>query len=141
MNLSELAEKAHTTAKNKGFYDDTNEVLKELSAAARATALQAFIAQRLMLCTSELAEGLEAQRGGKMNGVGPLSDSEIDQLDDAEYSAYYKEHIKDRFNAEVAGTLIRIGDLAGWLNIDIDRAVALEMRFNELRPVKHGKSF
>ena len=43
--------------------------------------------------------------------------------------------------SELADAVIRIADLAGALGIDLDRAIAEKMAFNEKRPYKHGKKF
>lgn len=43
------------------------------------------------------------------------------------------------FQEELADTYIRLNDLVGQMNIDMDTEVDKKMRANELRPRKHGK--
>ena len=42
------------------------------------------------------------------------------------------------FAVELADILIRVGDLAGFLGIDLDEAVRLKMAYNRTRPHRHG---
>jgi NTP pyrophosphatase (non-canonical NTP hydrolase) len=45
----------------------------------------------------------------------------------------------EEFGDELADTIIRVADLAGYLGIDLGRAVHQKMRRNRERPRKHGK--
>jgi NTP pyrophosphatase (non-canonical NTP hydrolase) len=47
----------------------------------------------------------------------------------------------ENFAEEIADAMIRLLDIAGSLNIDIDKAIAAKMKYNESRPHKHGKRF
>ena len=67
--------------------------------------------EMLMLVTTELAEAMEAYR---------IQDSE-------------------NFNEEIADTFIRLFDLCGGLNIDIEKEIKKKMSRNKKRPYKHGK--
>ena len=86
---------------------------------------------------SELAEKLEALRKNKKADIEKFITFDLEN-DEQFYSAY-QECIKDSDNAELAGTLIRIFDLAGYLGIDIDNHVKWEMRYNSLRCSRQGK--
>lgn len=148
MKINEMASNAHKNANSKGFYDETEMALNELDPIISKLkpqiydcVKQAFIAQRLALITSEVSEALEAARKGHFEPGQYIPDKLIDEMSDAEFAAFYKHDHKDRFAAELAGTIIRIGDLAAWLGIDLERAVELEMRFNSTRPHKHGKTY
>lgn len=44
-----------------------------------------------------------------------------------------------RFGEELADLVIRTGDLAGRLNIDLEKAVQAKMKKNANRPHMHGK--
>ena len=37
--------------------------------------------------------------------------------------------------------VIRIADLCGYLNIDLESHIKAKMRYNESRPYKHGKEY
>ena len=43
--------------------------------------------------------------------------------------------------SELADILIRVGDLAAYLGIDLEAEVAMKMAYNRTRPPKHGKAY
>ena len=69
------------------------------------------IGEALMLIVTELAEAMEAHR----------------HQDDA------------NFKEELADTFIRLLDLCGGLNIDIEKEIYKKSTHNKMRPYKHGK--
>lgn len=71
------------------------------------------IPECLMLIVTELAEACEADRNGD----------------------------KDNFKEEIADVYIRLGDLCGWLDIDIEKEIKKKMTINKNRPYKHGKKY
>lgn len=71
------------------------------------------ISELLMLCVSELAEAQEALRNNNPKN----------------------------FNEEIADVFIRLADLCGGLDIDIEKEIIKKMRKNAKRPYKHGKAF
>ncbi len=101
MELKNLIDECHTTAKEKGFWD------KERN-----------IGEMLMLVVSELGEAIEAHR---KNVFG------VEQ--------------KDTFEDEIADALIRIFDMCGGLDIDVERQLKWKMGFNRTREKLHGKSY
>lgn len=80
----------------------------------------------LMLVVSELSEALEADRKG-------LHANLFDELND--------EEIKNSFECEIADVFIRLFDLCGFLNIDIQRFIEWKMQYNAKRDYKHGKKY
>jgi NTP pyrophosphatase (non-canonical NTP hydrolase) len=144
MKLNDFAKASYENAFNKGFYD----AIAQVHAVSNETLYDALIAQKLALIHSEVSEALEASRTDDKAGLhlpgsvfATVDYSELDEMPDEEFASAYRAKIKDTFEAELAGTLIRVFDLAGWLGVDLDRAVALEMRYNSTRPRKHGKAY
>jgi len=132
MDINALIEKAHSTAKEKGFWD------KERNTG-----------ELLMLIVSELAEALEAdrkQRHCTLNSteleLGVLLSQNVKHEQKKEaYINYYNNNIKGTFEEEIADTFIRLFDLVGGKNINITDHIILKMRFNETRERLHGKKY
>lgn len=47
----------------------------------------------------------------------------------------------ESFAVELADTVIRIADLCGYCDIDLESTIEEKMKYNESRPYKHGKRF
>lgn len=73
----------------------------------------ALVAQKLCLIHSEISEAMEGHRKGLMDDKLP--------------------HRK-MIEVELADAMIRIGDLAGALGLDLGGAIAEKMAFNAKRP-------
>lgn len=122
MEIKELCTRSHETAKEKGFYGNHERRVKFLTdlnctgIVGDLTELE--IIRRLDLIHSELGESLEALRKNKR---GLLE--------------------KDTFEDEIADVFIRLGDLCGWLDIDIEQQIEWKMNFNTTREKMHGKQF
>ena len=69
--------------------------------------------EKLMLIVSELSEALEAARSGD----------------------------EENFAEELADSCIRIFDLCGHMNIDLEKAIESKTRLNTKRPHMHGRKF
>lgn len=108
MKIKALTQQIHDNAVKKGFYK-------------RRTSKVDRINTRLMLIVGELAEAQEELRAGH-----------------APTETYLKDGKPEGFPIELADALIRLLDLAGWLGIDLDKAVKIKTRFNTTRPYKHG---
>jgi NTP pyrophosphatase (non-canonical NTP hydrolase) len=114
MNLNEIRDKAFACAEKHGFHE------KPVN-----------FGERLMLVVSELAEALEADRNGMWSGTNT-----------GDFTAsYYETHIRGTVEEELADAIIRIGDIAGIYNINLDGYVRAKMAYNETRPYKHGKVY
>ena len=141
-SITELVKKAHENAVNKGFYespiygtpgvDDKN------------------VGELLMLITSELGEALEAHRKGnftkfeypynllsKEKLIADLQSKDKNRI----ASDAFESIIKDTFEDELADVAIRLFDLCGYLNIDLERHIELKMGYNATREYKHGKRY
>jgi len=123
MNLTRLSESIHATNVANGFYDDLAGQDPDL-----------VVIQRLFLCISELAEAGEALRKNKLDlSLHPEFNPEKVYAFEANY--------KDKFQDELADTMIRLFDLCGYLDIDINEWITCKLAYNKTRAYKHGKRF
>lgn len=119
--FNNFSKKVFETNKTKGF-----DVSKENKG------------QTLMLIVSELAEALEADRKNKQADVD-LFQLRIRQ--GVDFNTAFETYIKDSFQDEIADAIIRLFDLVGALNIDIEWHVEQKMKYNSSRKFKHGKAY
>ena len=82
------------------------------------------LAEKIALIHSELSEALEFARRG------PINETMSEKIPDF-----------TGVEEELADVLIRVGDLAAALDLDLDRAVLAKMSYNASRAYKHGKKF
>jgi NTP pyrophosphatase (non-canonical NTP hydrolase) len=128
MDLKELQQRAYTNSLKKGFHDDRKKEDPSI---------------KLMLVVSECAEAQEAQRDDEKDiGVYRYAVKDSSVEDDTQpINADGSLRKPVGFWSELADIVIRVGDLAGQLGIDLDWAVRQKMAYNETRPYKHGKGF
>jgi NTP pyrophosphatase (non-canonical NTP hydrolase) len=123
LTIKQMAERSHALAKEKGFWD-----------GALGDG-RSFIPEKLMLIVSELSEALESYRKGE---------------DLSFYVCKSPLHIEEQHGpapcskpegvaSELADAVIRCGDLAARLGIDLERAIEEKHAYNLTRPHKHGK--
>ena len=132
--MKNLIAKAHRTAKEKGFWDTERNV-----------------SEMLMLVVSELAEAQEALRKNqyaeKAVADGLLHDIQLQytdeefQMNTGIWKSLFEEKIKSTFEDEIADVAIRLFDLCGGMNIDLEKHIELKMKYNSMRGYKHGKAF
>lgn len=123
--MNELRDRIYKNAKDKGFWDQERN-----------------IGEALMLIVTELAEGLETHRAtGKIKPVDPMIKKAMSEMDDDEFKEHFALMVKDSFQDEMADSIIRILDLCGGLDIDIDWHIAAKMRYNATRARLHGKTY
>jgi NTP pyrophosphatase (non-canonical NTP hydrolase) len=78
--------------------------------------------ESVMLIVTELSEAVEEYRAGR-----------------DERELYYGEDGKpEGIPAELADAVIRIADLVGALDIDLEQAIVEKMAYNQTRPFRHG---
>jgi len=97
--LNELAKEIHEANKAKGFW------ARERSSA-----------EILVLIQSEMFEALEAERKSRSAKKVPEC---LIMMNKEGFNDFFAKHVKDSFEDELADTVIRILDMAGAWNIDI----------------------
>lgn len=120
MTIQQLVKTCHKNAKDKGFWDSNSHNIPE----------------KLMLIVSELGEALEALREGKRQ---PNKEN-ADELN-TKTGKIERTWFKDTFEDEICDVVIRIADLCGWLNINLDWQIKKKLEYNKNRSYKHGKKF
>jgi NTP pyrophosphatase (non-canonical NTP hydrolase) len=123
--LNDLRDEIYQGAADKGFHN------KE----------EVNLPTALMLVVSELSEALEALRGGKH----PLFEPEMSADKELQHSLpnalTFSEEYRGTFEEEIADAIIRLLDIAGMVDMDVDWWVKAKMIYNKERPYKHGKGF
>lgn len=112
MGIKELVKDAHNNAVDHGFWENWVWIERDKITGRKENYYNA-IGNMLMLIVSEVGE---AQDGLRRNDM-------------------------DNFKEELADIVIRVADLCGGLNIDLDEEIKKKMKKNKNRPYKHGKAF
>ena len=131
MSLKEIQAECHQTSVDHGWWEGV-----ELDPTV--------IAMKLCLIHSEVSEALEEVR----KNDGSLYYTEEVTLDgvktrrivpESELGSYKLGSLKpEGFPSELADVLIRVFDLAGKMNIDLESVTREKMAYNKTRPHKHG---
>lgn len=133
MEIKIISEEIHANALKKGFWEDDN------------------LSQKLLLIVTEVSEACEADRKDHHSDIIAFN-KRVDEITnsiqnaspvdiESEYARLYKHYVKDSFEAEMAGTIIRCFDLCKRYKIDIEAHIAAEHRYNLTRPYKHNKNY
>lgn len=109
-----IARTCHGAAHAAGWWNDPKTGMDLRAECASGSRMgKALVAEKLMLIVSEVAEAMEGHRKG-------LQDDKLPH--------------RLMIEVELADAVIRIGDLAGALNLDLGGAIAEKMAFNAVRP-------
>jgi len=87
----------------------------------------------MMLIHSEISEAFEAFRKDKFACIAEYKHGKATNFEED-----FKTHIKDTFEDEIADSIIRLLDLCGFMDIDIEFHINEKMKFNETRGYKYG---
>ena len=136
MRIKDLCKKAHKAAVDKGFWS------KKSPEGYWSTRITRNISELLMLVVSELGEACEALRKGRRQDYKPVRlNVQLSKPNDTWKVFMRKVWLKDTFEDELADAVIRICDLAESEGIDLEWQIKEKMKYNETRPMKHGKNF
>lgn len=139
MKISQAVNRAHDIALKHGWWD------KEKLEPTQFGTLIALV-------HSELSEALEESRNGRSTNE-TYYECNMKPKSIEMYCEYPKEEFcgapeKDRAKcknakpcgipSELADAVIRIFDICGHYNIDLERIIEEKMNYNETRPYKHG---
>ena len=126
--INELSKTIHQANIEKGFYEDEKN-----------------IGEMLALVHSEVSEALECDRHGKYFQMSDAWNGfPIDVIlkdNDDDFKRFFVDQAKDTFEDEIADIMIRVMDLAAFKGIDLEAHIKAKMRFNAMRPYKHGKKY
>lgn len=148
--LNLIAKDIYKANIDKGFYNEINELSKIISTQSPhllKTLDSLITAQRLALITSETSETLESDRKGKVFGLPYDNEAEwkrnllSSEKSNDSFIIAFDNYIKDTEEDEVADQFIRLLDYVGMKNIDIDFHIEAKLKYNSLRPFKHGKKY
>lgn len=98
----------------------------------------------IMLVVTELAEAVEALRENRKADLYDFYDTENGLIRNSEPKAFqvaFEQEIKDTYEDELADAFIRLMDMCGALDIDIEKHIELKLEYNAIRERKHGKLF
>lgn len=126
MELKTLATEIHGINIEKGFWNNPKE---------------RNIGELLMLCVTELSEAMEAHRKGDINSISDAEKELGVALEGPEYMAWFENRVKSSFGDELADTMIRLLDMSEGLNVDMNWHISAKMKYNKMRPYKHGKAY
>lgn len=106
--LGTVLREAHAVARSKGWHDGADWSDPQRQLAG------------LMLITTEVAEAAECVRVGHLTAMRGANGK------------------PEGLPSELADIVIRLGDYAGAMGIDLEAAVIAKDRFNRTRPARHG---
>ncbi len=125
MNLTEMSQRIHAGNVERGFYEHP-----------------ATFPDRCMLIVSEIAEAVEAHRNGRTTAHGDVYQAcKMSDMEMASFPEFFRRNVKDTVEDEIADAIIRLLDLSGYMNIDIDAHVAAKLSYNTTRGIRHGKAY
>lgn len=111
-SINHLTEEAHRNALEHGFYAEAEDILSELVDPEQIRELEKTqCLAKLALIDSEVGEAVHAVQHGD----------------------------KENLYEEMCDIIIRVLDMAGWLNINLGARLIAKMEYNRTRPYKHGK--
>lgn len=81
----------------------------------------------------------DAQTQEQINAIGNRLMLIVGEVAEAQEGLRHND--KDNFREELADIAIRLADLCGGLEVDLEHEIERKMAINNSRPWKHGKAF
>jgi NTP pyrophosphatase (non-canonical NTP hydrolase) len=128
INFNDFAKQVYKGNAEKGFWDDSSHDKKDAK----------DVALKLMLITSELGEAMEAHRKGRFF-IPELFKTNWAKM--MPFQELFEKTTKDTFEDEIADAMIRLFDMAGGLNIDLNYHIMNKLKYNGTREKLHGKNY
>lgn len=122
MTLNEIGKEALAVTISKGFLQGSEDELPK----------------QLLLMHSEISEACEADRKNKYTSESINIKGALESIPDDKFTEWYDTYVKGNFEEEIADLLIRNVMFSAYKKIDLELHVAAKMRYNKLRPHKHG---
>lgn len=126
IDFNKKAQEIFLANKEKGFWDNQSRDIKNKDE----------VALKLMLIVSELGEAMEAHRKNKFANIEAYKKGVWDT-----FKQGFELNVKDTLEDEIADTIIRLFDMAGGLNIDLNFHIENKLKYNATREKLHGKKY
>lgn len=125
--LNALVDFSHSTATEKGWHDEAISVqtMREAYLEDETIHLRRHadrIAGMLLMVVDEVLEATDHVRKMPPTDLGSIG----------------FDLFKEQITGELADIVIRVADVAGWLEVDLGKAVADKLNANKDRPQRHG---
>jgi hypothetical protein len=121
--IKELSVDVYNNAVSKGWYDN--------GAACN-------MGERIALIHAEVSEMLEADRNSEYCDRSTEALQSMMLHDDDKFKEMFEVLVKGTFEEELADVVIRCLDMAAFKKIDLEHHILCKMRYNTLRPIRHG---
>lgn len=158
MEILEIANEIHEVAKDKGFWDSMDDVIEKMERSGSDLSdtlfnedeiiqvKKAFVAQKIMLIVTELAESIEADRSSidaDWEKFEYIHDELIEENfnEKVAFKGAFEGAVKDTFEDELADAMIRIFDLCKKMDINIFKHIQYKVNYNKTRDKLHNKEY